>query len=155
LALVAALTHQEKPLHVRCHGFSHITDGVEDSVTAQLNFSSGVTASIQANWFNPVKIHNLTVIGDKGAIVFDDTLGWDEKLRQFKFEVLKDGNSISLDRDEGTAIPTVPAEPLKDEMQNFIETACQGTPPLTNITEALHVQHIMAEMQNDLMRNSL
>jgi UDP-2-acetamido-3-amino-2,3-dideoxy-glucuronate N-acetyltransferase len=155
LALVAALTNQEKPNRVQCHGFSHITDGIEDGVMAQLHFPSGVTASIQANWLNPVKIHDLTVIGDKGAIVFDDTRGWDEKLHQFKFEVLKDGHIINVDSDAGTAIPITPAEPLKDEMRNFIETACQGTPPLTDITEALHVQHIMAAMQNDLMQNPL
>jgi UDP-2-acetamido-3-amino-2,3-dideoxy-glucuronate N-acetyltransferase len=153
LALVAALTKQEKPHDVRCHGFSLVTDGVEDSVTAQLNFQSGVTASIQANWINPVKIHNLTVIGDKGALVFDDTRGWDEKLHQFKFEILKDGSSIDLDRDEGMAIPIPPAEPLKDEMRDFIETACRGAPPLTDIAEALHVQHIMAEMHNELIGN--
>ena len=63
LALINALTGGEMPNRVQCHGFSHITDGIEDSVTAQLDFPSGVTASVQANWLNPVKIHNLTVIG--------------------------------------------------------------------------------------------
>lgn len=152
LALVAALTDQEVPLDVQCHGFSQITDGIEDSVTAQLRFASGITASIQANWFNPVKIHNLTVVGDNGAIVFDDTRGWDEKLSLFKFKVNRQNGQIDLDRDDGTPIPVAPAEPLKDEMRNFIEAACQHKAPLTDIREALYVQHIMARMQDDLSR---
>ncbi len=154
LALVAALTQQEMPSRVQCHGFSHISQGVEDSVTAQLNFPSGITASIQANWLNPVKIHNLTVIGDRGAMVFDDTRGWDEKLRVFKFNVVKAAGQIDLDRDDGTAIPLDASEPLKEEMRNFIDNACADTPPLTDIKEALYVQHIMAQMQDDVMRSS-
>ena len=153
LALVAALTKGDMPSRVQCHGFSHITEGVEDSVTAQLNFASGVTASLQANWLNPVKIHNLTVIGTDGAIVFDDTRGWDEKLRQYKFSVTSSDSGIDLDRDDGVAIPVDPAEPLKEEMRNFLTTACQDETPLTDIKEALIVQHIMAAMQDDLKRS--
>ena len=154
LALINALTGGEAPSRVQCHGFSHITGGIEDSVTAQLNFPSGITASLQANWLNPVKIHNLTVIGEDGAIVFDDTRGWDEKLRLFKFSVVKSDHYIDLDRDDGTPIPVAPAEPLKDEMRNFIEVACQNETPLTDLKEALMVQDIMAQMQDDLMRSS-
>ena len=43
-----------------------------------------MTASIQANWLNPVKIHNLTVIETQG-LVFDDTKPWVEKLTRFTF----------------------------------------------------------------------
>ena len=153
LALVATLTDHEMPSRVQCHGFSHVTDGIEDSVTAQLNFPSGITASIEANWLHPVKIHNLTVIGDDGAMVFDDTCGWDEKLTLYRFKVGVQNGQINLDRDDGTAIPIDPAEPLKDEMRNFIEMARQGNLPLTDIREALYVQNIMAHMQDDLRRS--
>ena len=154
LALINALTGGEMPSRVQCHGFSHITDGIEDSVTAQLDFPSGVTASVQANWLNPVKIHNLTVIGEAGAMVFDDTRGWDEKLRLFKFAVHKNEGGIDLDRDDGTALPVDPAEPLKDEMRNFLTAACRDEAPLTDIKEALIVQRIMAAMQDDMKRSA-
>ncbi|MCE2516909.1 MAG: Gfo/Idh/MocA family oxidoreductase [Alphaproteobacteria bacterium] len=150
LALIAALTGQEEPAKVQCHGFSHVTTGVHDSVTAQLNFPSGITASVQANWLNPVKIHNLTVIGDNGAFVFDDTRDWAEKLTRFAFAVTTDGDAITLDRDDGTAIAVDPAEPLKDEMRNFIAATRGQAAPLTDITEALYVQRIMARMEADL-----
>ena len=153
LSLIGALAGYDEPARVDCHGFSHITDGVEDSVTAQLSFLSGVTASIQANWLNPMKIHNLTVIGDTGALVFDDTRGWDEKLRVFRFRVTHDDGRIDLDRDDGVALPLNPGEPLRDEMQHFIDTACDGSAPLTDINDALYVQSIMARMQADLRRS--
>lgn len=150
LALIAALTGQEDPEQVLCHGFSHITPGVHDSVTAQLNFPSGVTASVQANWLNPVKIHNLTVVGDDGALVFDDTRDWPEKLTRFAFAVTTEGEAITLEGDAGTAIAVDPAEPLKDEMRNFIAAASGEAAPLTDISEALYVQRIMARMDADL-----
>lgn len=152
LSLVGALTGYDVPSRVDCHGFSHITDGIEDSVTAQLTFPSGVTASIQANWMNPVKVHNLTVIGQTGALVFDDTRSWDEKLRIFRFEVVHHHGRIDLDRDDGTAIPITAGEPLRDEIQHFIDTACRGDAPLTDIHDALYVQAIMARMDDDLRR---
>ncbi len=150
LALVAALTDQAEPTQVQCHGFSHITPGIHDSITAQLDFKNGMTASIQANWLNPVKIHNLTVIGEIGALVFDDTKPWAEKLTQFTFNVTKSDGLINLDRDQGVFITLAEAEPLKDEMQNFIDAITTGQPPLTDGNEALYVQHIMARMQASL-----
>ena len=150
LALVAALTDQATPSRVQCHGFSHITQDIHDSVTAQLDFADGMTASIQANWLNPVKIHNLTVIGTTGALVFDDTKPWAEKLTRFTFNVTKENGMINLDRDQGVAIPLSEAEPLKDEMRNFITAITTGENPLTDGEEALYVQHIMARMQASL-----
>jgi UDP-2-acetamido-3-amino-2,3-dideoxy-glucuronate N-acetyltransferase len=150
LALVAALTDQEVPQSVRCHGFSHVTKGIEDGVNAQLTFASGVTASIEANWFNPVKIHNLTVVGDKGALVFDDTEDWPQKLTIFDFSVTTDNGKINLARDDGRTINLAPAEPLKDEIMNFIAAAMGTAHPLTDLTEALYVQRIMTRMQDDL-----
>ena len=57
---------------------------------------------------------------------------------------------INLDRDQGVFIPLSEAEPLKDEMQNFIDAITTGQPPLTDGNEALYVQHIMARMQTSL-----
>jgi len=150
LALVAALTNEETPARVQCHGFSHITPGVLDGIAAQLDFDSGITASLQANWMNPVKIHNLTVVGDDGALVFDDTRPWAEKLTLYAFKITRDDHHITLDRDQGAAVPLAEAEPLKDELQDFIDAITTGRPPLTHGQEALYVQRIMARMQQSI-----
>ena len=147
LALVAALTGREDPSRVQCHGLSHITPGVEDSVTAQLDFRNGVTASIQANWMNPVKVHNLTVIGSKAALVFDDTRPWAEKLMRFGFAVDRNEDGPLLHRGDPEAVAVPESEPLKAEMQRFAAAITDAADPLSGIDEALYVQHIMARMQ--------
>lgn len=148
LALVAALTDRDMPSKVECHGFSHITAGIEDSVTAQLEFESGVTASIQANWMNPVKIHNLTVIGSEAALVFDDTRPWDEKLVRFDFTVAQEHSGPHLQCGEPAPVSVPQGEPLKAEMQRFADAISSNVDPLSGVEEALYVQQIMARMQS-------
>lgn len=147
LALIAALTGHAEPATVDCHGISHITDGVDDAVTAQLEFADGVTASVQANWMNPVKIHNLTVVGSDAALVLDDTRPWTEKLTLHPFRSGRGAEGPFLDRGEPVAVDVPEGEPLKNEMANFIAAAAGETTPLTDIHEALLVQRIMARMQ--------
>jgi len=146
LALIAALTGEEVPTRVQAHAISHVTPGVDDMVTAQLEFSSGITASVQANWYNPVKIHNLTVIGQTAALVFDDTRPWAGKLMRHRFSVEKNNGMITLDRGEAEVIPLEESEPLREEISNFIDVA-KGATPRTGIDEALYVQDIMERME--------
>ena len=148
LALVAALTKQAEPVRVQCQGLSHITPGIEDSVTAQLDFDGGMTATIQANWMNPVKIHNLTLIGSDAALVFDDTRPWAEKLVRFPFTSRHDDNGPMLDRGDPEVISVNEGEPLKSEMQRFADAVSNGADPLSGIDEALYVQRIMTRMQH-------
>lgn len=148
LALVAALTKQAEPVRVQCQGLSHITPGIEDSVTAQLDFDGGMTATIQANWMNPVKIHNLTLIGSAAALVFDDTRPWAEKLVRFAFASRHDDTGPVLDRGDPEVISVAEGEPLKAEMQRFADAVSNGADPLSGIDEALYVQRIMTRMQH-------
>lgn len=152
LALIGALTGRAEPQSVDCHAISHVTPGVDDIVTGQLIYANGVTASLQANWLNPVKIHNLTVIGTSAALVFDDTRPWPEKLTRHAFQVGRDGDGITLDRGEPEAIAVPEGEPLKAEMINFAAAAAGLEAPLTDIEEALYVQRIMAQMQDAISR---
>jgi len=146
LALIAALTGEEIPSRVKAHAISHITPGIDDIVTAQLEFSSGVTASVQANWYNPVKIHNLTVVGSEAALVFDDTKPWAAKLTRHPFTVNNDHGAVTLEHGNTQPIPLEESEPLKAEMAHFLEVA-RGSLPRTGLSEALYVQAIMTRME--------
>lgn len=149
LALIAALTTAEVPSRIHTHAVSHITPGVDDIVTAQLEFPSGITASVQANWYNPVKIHNLTVIGESAALVFDDTKPWAEKLACHPFSVEKNHGTITLGRGDVETIALKESEPLKAEMAHFLDVV-SGAIPRTGITEALYVQAIMERMETSI-----
>jgi len=145
LALIAALTGEETPSRVQAHAISHVTPGVDDIVTAQIDFASGITAALQANWYHPVKHHHLTVIGRQAAFVFDDTRPWAEKLVRYRF-IVETGGGITLDRGEAETIDLPPGEPLKAEMQHFLDVV-HGATPRSGLAEALYVQAIMTRME--------
>ena len=147
LALIAALTGHAEPAGVSCHAAGHITGGVDDIVQAGLVFEGGVTATVEASWYNPVKSHELTVTGSEAALVFDDTRPWAEKLVRHPFAVDRGPGGIDLPRGGGEAVPVPEGEPLRAEMEDFISAVADGTDPLTGIDEALLVQRTMARMQ--------
>lgn len=147
LAMIYHLVNGAEAEQVSCHMISHITPGVDDIVTAQIGFANGVSATIQANWMNPVKVHNLTVVGDEASLVFDDTKLWKNKLTRYPMRIKRDALNPDLERGEAEAMPLPDSEPLKDEMQAFINMVKTNQPPRTDITEALYVQRLLNQMQ--------
>ena len=147
LAMMCQLMGGAEPVHVSCQMICHITDGIDDIIHADFGFANGVTASIQANWMNPVKVHNLTVIGDEASLVFDDTKPWESKLVRYPMRIIRDKTSPDLSLGEGEPIPLPASEPLKDEMRAFLTMMETNTPPPSDIAEALYVQHMLEQME--------
>ncbi len=147
LAMMCRLMRGVEPVQVSCQTICHITAGIDDIVHADFGFANGVTASIQANWMNPVKVHNLTVIGDEASLVFDDTKPWESKLMRYPMRIIRDSIAPDLERGEPESIPLPASEPLKDEMRAFLAMIDTNTPPPSDITEALYVQRMLDRME--------
>ncbi|HCM84364.1 MAG TPA: hypothetical protein DIS76_07355 [Rhodospirillaceae bacterium] len=95
-----------------------------------------VAAHLCLSRLNPFKEHRFTVLGETGALVFDDGKPWDEKL--------------ILSRPEGTALHQAIAlevdEPLGREMKHFISCLETRAEPLTGGQHALRVSTILEEL---------
>ena len=78
ISMVLAIT-KELPTKVSCNGQQIISSNLFDSANINLFFSD-ITAQIDVSWIHPVKRHCLTIIGENGMIVFDDTKEWQEKV---------------------------------------------------------------------------
>lgn len=61
------------PVSVNCQGKAHLSAGVEDVTNISLSFSNGGFAAIQSSWIDPRKVREITIIGTKKMIVYDDT----------------------------------------------------------------------------------
>jgi predicted dehydrogenase len=150
LALILALVDDE-PTQIHCSGASHMTPGVVDFLSCSLGFEGGVSAGIQASWLCPYKEHRLTVTGSAGALMFDDTKPWPEKLTLFQDRMRLNGEHFIIDRASPIAMPVAEAEPLKDEMKAFIDCCRTGLPAPTDMIEALRVQQVLETMQARLV----
>ena len=76
----------EQPLTVNCRGSAHITPGVEDVTTMCLSYPGRRTAIIQSSWLDPRKVREMTIVGSKRMIVYDDVAPL-EKIRVFDARV--------------------------------------------------------------------
>jgi UDP-2-acetamido-3-amino-2,3-dideoxy-glucuronate N-acetyltransferase len=139
------------PTRVSCAGASHVTPGIVDVLSTVLGFPDGISAHLNTGWINPVKQHCLTVIGSKGSLVFDDTRPWDEKLTLFTDDIEQDGDYFTITRQTPQPLAVAEGEPLKDEMRAFIDSCESGHPAPTDIKDALAVQAVLEQMQNQLV----
>ena len=72
ISIVLALCDNKLPKSVLCTGYSHITNGVHDITNSVLKYDDKYI-NINVNWLNPYKEQRMSIIGDKGMILFDDT----------------------------------------------------------------------------------
>ena len=154
LSLILALIG-DLPKKFHCIGASHMTPGVVDFLTSFLGFDGGISAGMQTSWLSPFKEHRLTVTGSAGALVFDDTKPWPEKLTLFQDQMQLHGEHFLIDREGPIALPLTETEPLGSEMQAFIQSCDNNSPTPTDINEAVAVQQVLEMLQNNLIDTSL
>jgi len=62
----------EFPVAVNCQGNAHVTPHVEDVTNMSLYFRHKRFATIQSSWLEPRKIREMTIVGTRRMIVYDD-----------------------------------------------------------------------------------
>ncbi len=131
LAMIDGITQcLPEDVSVKRRGF--INKAHADLAGVQLRYGD-ITAHIYASRLNPYKEHRFTVIGETGALVFDDGKNWDEKLILSRPEGPSIHQAIALEVDE----------PLGREMKHFITCLETRAEPLTGGEHALRVSTIL------------
>lgn len=127
----------ELPQTVNCRGTAHVTPGIEDVTTMCLTFSRQRSAIIQNSWIDPRKIREMTIVGSKRMIVYDD-LEPLEKIRIFDMRVEHPPHydsfaefQYSYHYGDMYAPYIKQEEPLKTECQHFLDCINNGATPLT------------------------
>ena len=60
------------PVSVNCQGKAHVNKDIEDVTNMSLNFDNGGFATIHSSWLDPNKVREMTIVGSKRMIVYDD-----------------------------------------------------------------------------------
>ena len=118
-----------------------------DAINVKLSFNGGVTALISSDWMCPYKEHKFSVIGSNGSLIFDDTKDWSDKLF-FNPSTINLDNSIKIAKAEKISVNE--NEPLKNELDEFIDSIESRKSPLTDHKEAMKVQTVMEMIQKKL-----
>jgi predicted dehydrogenase len=130
------------PLHAAAQGGSWINPGIEDAVFANLWYPDGVMVNLHVSWLSPRKVRDITVVGEKGMLTFDD-MNLSEPLRLYDKQVTEQrstpgfidtfGSFRTSIREGDIRIPKVAmAEPLKAECDHFLECVASGARPISD-----------------------
>ena len=147
------------PLSVNCTGNAHITPGVEDVTSMCMSFPGELFANIQSSWLDPRKVRDMTIVGTKRMIVYDDC----EPLQKIKIYDARVETAPHYDTFAefqyayhygDVYIPHVKQEePLKVECQHFLDCIRQGKMPITSGHQGLEVVKVLEAASASLKRN--
>ena len=73
VAILLYLLDGAVPIRVDASAAAHFDPNVADTVSAFLSYGSGTTAELRASWIYPHKIREVTVVGSRKMMIFDDT----------------------------------------------------------------------------------
>jgi predicted dehydrogenase len=123
------------PEIVNCQGHAHINPDVEDVANISLSFAGGRFASVQNSWLEPRKVRQMTFVGSRKMIVYDD-LEPREKIRIYDVRVecprhYDDFAEFQYSYHYGECrIPHLEQrEPLRNMCAHFIDCIRRGSRP--------------------------
>lgn len=144
-----------QPLSVVRRGMAYIQKGIEDVVFMNIIYPNDIIANIHVSWLDPHRVRSMTIVGSKKMVVYDDVAeskiaiydkGIDRKAvlgekmnydnPQFETFDLKSGDVL---------LPKIDfKEPLKVEIDHFIDCIQNGTKCLTGVEHAKKVVEILS-----------
>jgi len=142
------------PETVYATGACHLNPDIHDVTTTHLSFKNGIQAHVFVSWLHPYKEQKLIVVGDRGMVVFDDGLPWQEKLKIYPHQVNWVNGVPQSSKADAVNIPLETAEPLKLECQYFIECVKTMQKPRTDGIEGLKVLQVLDAAQQSLQKGA-
>jgi predicted dehydrogenase len=129
---------EEQPLSVNCRGSAHVTPGIEDVTLMCLNFRNNRSAMIHSSWLDPRKTREMTIVGSKRMIVYDD-IAPIEKIKIFDARVERPPHYDTFGEFQyayhygDMYVPYIKQEePLRSECQHFLDCIREGISPMTD-----------------------
>jgi predicted dehydrogenase len=149
----------EFPVAVNCQGNAHVTPGIEDVTNMSLSFRHKRFATIQSSWLEPRKIREMTFVGTRRMIVYDD-LQTSEKIRIYDARVDRPPHYDTFAEFHysyhygDVYVPHIKQdEPLKVECMHFLECIEKGMRPISSGRDGLDLVRILEASSQSLKSN--
>jgi predicted dehydrogenase len=149
----------EFPVAVNCQGNAHVTPQVEDVTNMSLVFPHKRFATIQSSWLEPRKIREMTIVGSRRMIVYDD-LRTREKIRIYDVRVERPPHYDTFAEFHysyhygDSYIPHLQQEePLALACRHFIECIETNSVPMTGGRQGLEMIRVLEGASASLKMN--
>ncbi len=137
------------PVNISAKGAVFLQNDIEDTTLTFLEYPDNVHAHIFVSWLHPFKEHRLLVIGDKGMLVFEDSLK-DDKLKYYEKGYHKVNGVLEKFDNDYEVVKIDTRQPLTEEQKHFFDCIVKGKKPLTNGVHAVEVLEILEKAQKSL-----
>ena len=152
---IALYLLEQMPEAVTCQGAACLNGLVEDVIFLTLYFPGNLLCHVHASWLDPSKTRELTVVGSRKMIVYDDVSA-EGKVRIYDKGAYRKGDPIYGEfqyklHSGDILIPRLDMrEPLQEECSHFIHCIRTGATPLTDGVNGLRVVQVLAAGQRSL-----
>ncbi|MBI5403279.1 MAG: Gfo/Idh/MocA family oxidoreductase [Ignavibacteriae bacterium] len=137
------------PEYIGAKGAAFVQQNIEDTTLTYMKYPGNVHAHIFVSWLHPFKEQRLVVIGDKGMLVFEDSLKT-EKLKYYK----KGFNIVNGEPEKFESeyeVITFPEKaPLEEEQMHFFDCIINDKTPRTDGVHAKEVLEVLETAQSRL-----
>jgi predicted dehydrogenase len=151
----------DEPSHksIKKIGMDYVQKGIDDVAFMNIIYPNNIMAHVHVSWLDPHKIRKMTVVGSKKMIVYDDiaedkVIIYDKGIdrmailgEQMDFD---DPTTFLFNHRSGEVnIPVIEwVEPLKTEIDHFLDCIVNKIPCLTGYDHAKKVVSILEEATN-------
>ena len=143
------------PISVTRNGVAYVQKGVDDVVFLNIVYPNDIMANIHVSWLDPHKIRQMTVVGSEKMVVYDDIgenkvaiydKGIDRMAVLGEHMDFDNHSTISFNHRSGDVVlPQIKwQEPLKVEIEHFVDCIQNGTECLTGPDHARNVVEILS-----------
>jgi predicted dehydrogenase len=146
-----------EPVEVQAMGAAFLQPGVEDVVNITMKYPGNVLACIQCSWLDPKKVRQITLVGSKRMITWDDLalsnpVAVYEKSVETNREVGDYGEFLRLSMLDGDVrLPKVKVEePLKAQDAEFVQAIRSQRAPSSDGAFAVGVVRALERVEKFL-----
>jgi predicted dehydrogenase len=142
------------PISVTRRGVDYIQNNIEDVVFLNVLYPKKIMANIHVSWLDPHRVRSIVIVGSKKMVVYDDTA--ENKIAIYDKGIDRRavlGENMDFDnqhfqsfnhRSGDVILPKIDfQEPLKVEIDHFIDCIQNGTECITGIKHAKKVVGIL------------
>ena len=148
------------PVSVSARGHKCLGKTLEDLAFATLDYPDNVMVNIHVSWLDPKKVRQITIVGDKKMVAWDDldTEGpiklYDKHVEKTSVYYETYGEFQLLSREGSITIPKIGFnEPLKNQAQYFLDCIAKNVPPvLADAQKGCDVVRTLCAIQESVNR---
>ncbi|MBI4641837.1 MAG: Gfo/Idh/MocA family oxidoreductase [Candidatus Tectomicrobia bacterium] len=145
-----------QPAQVTAKGESFLQAGVEDVAFISLTYPGDILVNIHVSWLDPRKVREITIVGDKKMIIWND-IDPIEPIRVYDKGVIHEpyyetfGEFQILARQGNITIPKIDLiEPLKIQSQHFLHCVKTRETPVSDGVTGLQVVKVLTAIQQSM-----